>query len=437
MFRRRHAATVFLVSMGLDGLLTRVMWTTYIVFAVVELQLDPLQLVLLGTVLEATYLVFEVPTGVLADTVSRRLSIQIGVIGSGIGFLILGLADSFWMAVLANVTWGLFATFQSGADVAWLTDEVGEEEARSLYVRGDQVWHVGALIGIAAGVAIAFVSTRLAIVAGSIGFILMGIWLLFSMPEEHFVRREREEGYSVARELSTTFRAGVAEVRSHHVLGLILIVALLYGLATEGWDRLSSLHLVTGAGLDPEGGARTYLTLGVFEAVGLAIGLAMLTYVKHRVRLEGHAHVARVLAVIDIGMFVSAVAFALSGQVWLALLTSWFVEGLRSAREPIFTAWVNQGLHAQTRATVNSFASQLHAVGEASAGPLLGSVGNRSVPLALGLSAVIRLPALLLYRRAVTRGSVGDATPVQEALVLDEDENEDDVSEPPEDRDAP
>ena len=31
------------------------------------------------------------------------------------------------------------------------------------------------------------------------------------------------------------FRAGVREVRSHHVLGLILIVALLYGMASEGW----------------------------------------------------------------------------------------------------------------------------------------------------------------------------------------------------------
>ena len=62
------------------------------------------------------------------------------------------------------------------------------------YVRGDQWWHVGALIGIAAGVAIAFASTRLAIVIGSVGFILLGIWRIFAMPEDHFVRREREGG---------------------------------------------------------------------------------------------------------------------------------------------------------------------------------------------------------------------------------------------------
>jgi DHA3 family tetracycline resistance protein-like MFS transporter len=432
MFRRRPAATIFLTWMALDGALTRTMWTTYIVFAVSELGLDPLQLVLLGTVLEVTYLLFEVPTGVLADTVSRRLSIQIGVIGAGLAFLVLGVATSFWMAVVSNILWGIFSTFQSGADVAWLTDEVGEEDARRLYVRGDQVWHIGALVGIVGGVAIAFASVRLAIVVGSVGFIALGVWMLLVMPEEHFVRRERAEGYSATRELSTTFRAGVAEVRSHHVLGLILLVALLYGMASEGWDRLSSLHVLTGVGLDPTGGARTLLTLGLFEAAGLAVGLGVLTYVRRRLHLEGHGHVAGILAAFDLSMFGAAIAFALSGEVWLALLTSWLVEGLRSGREPIFTAWVNQGLNAETRATVNSFATQLHSVGEASAGPVLGAVGNRSVSLALGLSAVLRLPALLLYRRAIRRGTVGDAPPAEEVLSLEQDEP---MS--PEDRETP
>ena len=247
MFRRRHAATVFLVSMGLDGLLKRVMWTTYIVFAVVELELD-LQLVLLGTFLELTYLIFEVPTGVLADTVSRRLSIQIGVIGSGIGFLILGLATSFWMAVLSNVLWGLFATFESGADVAWLTDEVGEEEPEALRsrrpvvarrradrdrgrrrdrVRVDQArdrdrerrlhlhGHLDDLRD-AGGIA-----TR------ARGGVLRHPRALDDVPR----RRARGPGTSRAR----------ADP----------IVALLYGMASEGWDRLSSLHLLTGTGLIP------------------------------------------------------------------------------------------------------------------------------------------------------------------------------------------
>ena len=93
-------------------------------------RLDPFRLLLLGTILEGTYLVFEIPTGVVADTISRRLSVVIGLVGSGIAFAILGLAHSFAMAALSQFLWGVFATFQSGADVAWLTDELGEEAAR-------------------------------------------------------------------------------------------------------------------------------------------------------------------------------------------------------------------------------------------------------------------------------------------------------------------
>ena len=91
---RAHARTVYLTYGAGFGFATRLMWTTYIVFATVELGLDPLQLVLLGTVLETTYLLLEIPTGVLADTVSRRLSVVLGVLGSGIAFLILGLSGS-------------------------------------------------------------------------------------------------------------------------------------------------------------------------------------------------------------------------------------------------------------------------------------------------------------------------------------------------------
>ena len=44
------------------------------------------------------------------------------------------------------------------------------------------------------------------------------------------------------------------------------------------------------------------------------------------------------------------------------------------------------------------------------------------MPLALGVSGVLRLPALLLYRRAIRRGSVGTAAPADEELTLADDE---------------
>ena len=52
--------------------------------------LTPVQLILVGTALEVSAFVFEVPTGIVADVYSRKLSIIIGYILMGIGFLIEG-----------------------------------------------------------------------------------------------------------------------------------------------------------------------------------------------------------------------------------------------------------------------------------------------------------------------------------------------------------
>src|SRR3954454_23024466 len=123
---RKNAATVYAIYSAGDGFLFRMIFTVYAIFVVLTLGFTPFQLVLLGTILEGTYLLCEVPTGVVADTVSRRLSVAIGLVGSGVAFLVLGVAHSFLVAALSQVTWGVFASFQSGADVAWLTDELGE-----------------------------------------------------------------------------------------------------------------------------------------------------------------------------------------------------------------------------------------------------------------------------------------------------------------------
>ena len=52
--------------------------------------LDALQLVLIGTALEVSAFLFEVPTGVVADVYSRRLSVIIGTILLGFGFMLAG-----------------------------------------------------------------------------------------------------------------------------------------------------------------------------------------------------------------------------------------------------------------------------------------------------------------------------------------------------------
>src|SRR5512134_3605020 len=109
--------------------------------------LTPVQLILVGTTLEISAFLFEVPTGIVADVYSRRLSIIIGYVLMGLGFLVEGFFPAFLPILLAQVIWGLGYTFTSGATQAWISDEIGEDEANKIFMRGTQMGLFASLIG--------------------------------------------------------------------------------------------------------------------------------------------------------------------------------------------------------------------------------------------------------------------------------------------------
>src|SRR5947207_14708117 len=85
------------VYYGLNFVLRMPTWVVMAVYLVRELHFSPLQLVLMGTAMEAAVFLFEVPTGVVADTYSRRLSLVIGYLGTGAAWVAVGLVSAPWL----------------------------------------------------------------------------------------------------------------------------------------------------------------------------------------------------------------------------------------------------------------------------------------------------------------------------------------------------
>src|SRR6188472_3834338 len=122
------------------------------VYYVTVVGLSPLQMVLVGTVLEATCFLLEIPTGIVADLHSRRLSVLLGVLLIGAGMLLQGLVPTFAAVLVAQVVWGTGSTFLSGADEAWITDEIGENAVGPVFTRETQLSLALALVApLAAG----------------------------------------------------------------------------------------------------------------------------------------------------------------------------------------------------------------------------------------------------------------------------------------------
>lgn len=123
--------------------------TINLVYQATIVGLNPLQLVLVGTLLESVCFLFEVPTGIVADIYSRKISVIIGIFLMGLGFIIEGTFPVFSAVLAAQVIWGIGATFVSGAREAWIADEVGESEAGKAFIRGQKAHQAGTFLGIA------------------------------------------------------------------------------------------------------------------------------------------------------------------------------------------------------------------------------------------------------------------------------------------------
>jgi DHA3 family tetracycline resistance protein-like MFS transporter len=236
-------------------------------YQVTVAELTPLQLVLVGTGLEATVFLFEVPTGVVADVYSRRLSIIVGMFIIGWGFILEGSIPQFWAIFLGSVLWGLGYTFTSGATEAWISDEIGEHSAAMAFLRAGQVRNVGALLGLGISVLIGNRSVNLPILAGGILYVLLSLILLLVMPERGFKPMPREE-HSSWQNLANTFRQGIKTVRGRPDLTAILLIGLFYGLYSEGFDRLWTKHLLDSFSFPRLLELSTVTWFGIIDAVG-------------------------------------------------------------------------------------------------------------------------------------------------------------------------
>ena len=402
-FRRlvRPASLYFTIS-AVGGFIWVLIVTFNLVFQVQTVGLNPLQLVLVGTVLETTALVAEVPTGLVADVYSRRLSVIVGYALTGLGFM-LSAFPNYGVILLAQVVWGTGATFVSGAEEAWIADEVGADQAGPLYLRGTQLHKLGALAGIGLSVALAGVQLNLPIFIGGALYMLLAMVLFVVMPETGF-QPARPSGHQAWQALRDTASRSLRTVRLRPALVTILAASVFFGMASEGYDRLRDAHILTNFVLPELGPLQPIVWFGIISAGGMLIAILSTEVARRRVDTESQPSVARALAGIAILLVLGVLIFAQTTSFWIALIALWILQGLRGVESPLRIAWINQNVDSNVRATVISMSAQADAFGQIAGGPVVGAIGlARSIRAALTTSALVLLPALGLYARALKR----------------------------------
>src|SRR5512145_2105847 len=108
--RRSNPIAVYITLSGVLAFASSLVLTTLAVYFVTVVSMNPLQLVLAGTVFECAILLCEIPTGVIADTWSRRLSIVVGVFIMGAALLLEGAVPLLAAVLLAEAIGGVGET---------------------------------------------------------------------------------------------------------------------------------------------------------------------------------------------------------------------------------------------------------------------------------------------------------------------------------------
>jgi DHA3 family tetracycline resistance protein-like MFS transporter len=391
--------------------------TVNLVYQATTVGLNPLQLVLVGTVLEASVFLCEIPTGIVADVYSRRLSVIIGYLLMGLGFIVEAAIPTFAVVLLSQVIWGVGATFLSGAEQAWIADELshangGQEESLGrVFLRGTQLAQLGGLIGIGLSVLLGGINVRLPILLGGGLYLLLTIFLIIFMPEDGFTptpKAERDSWQSMRR----TVQSGLQLVRGRPLLLTILAITAVGGMFSEGFDRLWTPHLLNNFTLPTIGNLEPVVWFGIIRAVGMFLTMGATELIRRKIDSDSHHTIVWALIGLTTLLIVGMLGLSLTTSFVLALAALWLIGVMRATIQPLYAAWLNQNISSKVRATMLSVNGQADAIGQIAGGPVVGAIGTIfSLRAALTVAGLLLTPALALYGRSLGQGAPSESAP--------------------------
>jgi MFS family permease len=390
------------------------MFTTGSVYYIKSLGLDPLQLVLVGTAVEVTVFLFEVPTGVVADIWGRRASVITGQSLMSLAYIGQGIIpylkttwstafSCFSLVVLAEIVRGVGWTFISGAREAWITDEIGEAQVGVLYLKSSQAGLAASLVGIAAGSWLASRELNLPYLTGGLVHLALSLFLVAFMRESGWKRQppSRARAWSAAR---MTLAQGVEAVALRPVLLLIIVATAFAGASSEGFDRLWGAHLLARFEFPLPGMIPQVYWFGAISAAVTLLSIAVTGVARRKVNTSDSRLVVKVLLCLTLLRAGSILAFGLSRTFGIAVCSLLIVGIANSLAEPLKDTWTSQYSGGPARATVISMVGQSDALGQMTVGPAVGYVASRvSTTASMVFSALLLLPVLGAYFRSTRR----------------------------------
>ena len=362
--------------------------------------------------------IFEVPTGVVADTRGRRFSFLLGagtlLLATLLYLLMWNIEAPFWGWAISSVLLGLGFTFFSGATEAWLVDALAATgftgNLESVFGRAQVVGGIAMLTGSVLGGVIAQLTdlgVPYIVRAGMLGVTLVVAW--FFMRDLGWTP---QRGATPARAVRNVLDGAIdGGLRNAPVRWLMLAAPFTVGVGFYAFYAFQPYLL------ELYGDPNAYSIAGLAAAIvagAQILGGLVVPWVRRLFARRTHVVILStsfsVVTLVLVGLTDSFVVALVLLAVWCMVL---------AIEEPMRQAFINGLIPSEQRATVLSFDSLMGSAGGVVIQPGLGRTADvfgypASYVVAAGVQA-LAIPFALLARRedASSDPIRGDSEPVQ------------------------
>ncbi len=348
----------------------------------------------------------DIPTGAFADALGRRRSFALGCALRSLAFMVYFFAYHYPMFVLGETIDGIGTTFCNGSIDAWGVDALDQAGYRGLkdrlFWRISQLMNLGFMLAAIAGAAVANINIAWPWLMGASGYFLCA-WLIAPLMREANPRHA-----DVAlRALPSVVKERVVEgfrqaFRTRTFLLLTLAQGIFFAAWAPYWLQWPQFFTIRyGIGI--------WIVGWIFALFTIARMVGAEFMIHSSIERPRRARWLSVLAVAVAGLMYAA--GSLGARTTLTLLVFCGFSICAGALMPFAQSWINEEIHAETRATLLSFRSTCETFGGSIGLLLTGVVADRAGLQAswrlAGLLSLLALPCYLTLalRARATRGS--------------------------------
>lgn len=372
---------------GLSGMIM-----PFMIIYFVNLGFSFFQIAILTSSFGIAMFLFEVPTGAFADGFSRKYSVILGFLISGISVCLIPLTSNFYLLLSFWVLAGIGMTFVSGAEESWVIDNLNKFRRKDLhqefFIKSGSLVAFGAIFAPFLGaLLVKSYSIKLLWFVFGFGF-LISMFALLIFAEEYYTPK-RLKFFESLKQAYLNSKKGLRFTVTHKVVFLIVLAGLftqLMVIGDNGWQPF-----LVSLGMQEYQLGYTY---SILAAIVMVVPFLSRLLVKFKPK-----NIISIIVFIRMALLFSLL-FIYPPLFFLAAIVFVMDSGLFSLKDPIIQTYFHKFIPTKIRATVvssKSMFSQLTiALTALIAGVFLDIFGPQKV---LAFGSLFGIIAIILYQK--------------------------------------